>query len=89
MAAIDSELLECRTGDDFSGVRDDIEFIAKHLELEVASAMDVLEETETGYQESEEAYADSMMDEYKDRMREGRASDASVRDLFGSLRSDR
>lgn len=88
LAAINSELLECRTGEDFSGVRDDIEFIAKHLELEVAPAMDVLEETEAEYQEREEAYADSMMDEHKDRMREGRASDGSVRDLFGSLRSD-
>src|ERR1700730_13963992 len=37
----------------------------------------------------EDDYADHMQDEWKDHWRQERASEASVREMFGSLKSDR
>ncbi|PAQ07620.1 hypothetical protein CIT26_20010 [Mesorhizobium temperatum] len=51
--------------------------------------MERLHESYSEYNDYEEQRADQMMDEYKDRYRESRASEDSVRDMFASLRGDR
>jgi hypothetical protein len=86
---IASEIGECRKEDDFNGLRDDYELFASTLGVSVSLELEKLEEAYSEYTDYEEQRADQMMDEYKDRQRESRHSEDSVRDMFGSLRSDR
>jgi hypothetical protein len=86
---IASEIGECRKEDDFKGLRDDYELFASTLGINVSLELEKLEEAYSEYTDYEEQRADQMMDEYKDRQRESRHSEESVRDMFGSLRSDR
>jgi hypothetical protein len=86
---IASEIGECRKEDDFKGLRDDYELFASALGVNVSLELEKLEEAYSEYTDYEEQRADQMMDEYMDRQRESRHTAASVRDMFGSLRSDR
>lgn len=86
---IASEISECRKDDDFKGLRDDYELFASTLGVDVSQELEKLEEVYSEYTDYEEQRADQMMDEYKDRQRESRHSEDSVRDMFESLRSDR
>jgi hypothetical protein len=86
---IASEISECRKEDDFKGLRDDYELFASTLGVSVSEELERLEEAYAEYTDYEEQRADQMMDEYRDRQRESRHSEDSVRDMFGSLRSDR
>jgi hypothetical protein len=85
---IASEIGDCRKEDDFKGLRDDYELFASTLGVTVNLELEKLEEAHSEYTDYEEQRADQMMDEYKDRQREIRHSEDSVRDMFGSLRSD-
>ena len=87
--AITSEIGECRKNDEFKGLEEDYRLFASHLGVDVSAELAQLEDAYSEYNAYEEQRADEMMDDYKDRYRESRASDDSVRDLFASLRSDR
>jgi hypothetical protein len=86
---IASEIGECRKEDDFKGLRDDFELFASALGVNVSSELEQLEESYAECTDYEEQRADQMRDEYMDRQRESRHSEDNVRDMFGSLRSDR
>jgi hypothetical protein len=86
---IASDIDECRKEDDFKGLRDDYELFASALGVDVSLELEKLEEAYSEYSDYEEQRADQMMDEYIDRQRESRHSEDNVRDMFGSLRSDR
>jgi hypothetical protein len=86
---IASDIDECRKEGDFKGLRDDYELFASALGVDVSLELEKLEEAYSEYSDYEEQRAEQMMDEYIDRQRESRHSEDSVRDMFGSLRSDR
>lgn len=86
---IASAIGECRREADFEGLRDDFELFASALGIDVSSELEKLEESYAECMDYEEQRADQMMDEYRDRQRKSRNSEDSVRDMFGSLRSDR
>ena len=86
---IASDIDECRKEDDFEGLRGDYELFASALGVDVSLELEKLEEAHAEYTDYEEQRADQMMDEYIDHQRESRHSEDSVRDMFGSLRSDR
>ncbi len=83
--AIASEIHDCRRSDQFKGLREDFELFASSLGVDVGCELERLEEALLEYSGYEEQRADDMMDEYKDQHREARASEDSVRDMFGSL----
>ncbi|MCK1550786.1 hypothetical protein IVB11_17420 [Bradyrhizobium sp. 177] len=86
---IASDIDECRKEDDFNGLRGAYELFASTLGVDVSPELERLEEVYAEYTDYEEQRADQMMDEYRDRQRESGHSEDSVRDMFGSLRSDR
>lgn len=86
---IASDIDECRKEDDFNGLRAAYELFASTLGVDVSPELERLEEVYAEYTDYEEQRADQMMDEYRDRQRESGHSEDSVRDMFGSLRSDR
>ncbi len=86
---IESEIGECRKEDEFKGLEEDYELFASSLGVDVSGELERLQEAFSEYTDYEEQRADQMMDEYKERSRESRSSDDSVRDMFASLRTDR
>ncbi|WP_271595883.1 restriction endonuclease [Bradyrhizobium sp. CCBAU 25360] len=86
---IASDIDECRKEEDFKGLRGAYELFASSLGVDVSPELERLEEVYAEYTDYEEQRAEGMMDEYRDRQRESRHSEDSVRDMFGSLRSDR
>lgn len=86
---IESEIGECRKEDEFKGLEEDYELFASSLGVDVSGELERLQEAYSEYNDYEEQRADQMMDEYKDRARESRSSDDSVRNMFASLRGDR
>jgi hypothetical protein len=83
------ELRECRSREQFDGLTEDLELFRDQLGVNVSPLLQKVEETKNEFEESEEAYAEHMQDEYKERWRDERASERSVSDMFGSLRGDR
>ena len=86
---IESEIGDCRKEDEFKGLEEDYELFASSLGVDVSGELERLQEAFSEYNDYEEQRADQMMDEYKERSRESRSSDESVRDMFASLRGDR
>ena len=86
---IESEIGDCRKEDEFKGLEEDYELFASSLGVDVSGELERLQEAFSEYNDYEEQRADQMMDEYKERSRESRSSDDSVRDMFASLRGDR
>ncbi|MCS3479373.1 hypothetical protein M2212_006219 [Bradyrhizobium elkanii] len=87
--AIEAEIRDCRNAQDFKGLEEDLELFASRLGVDVSYELERLHEANSEFDDYEEQRADAMMDEYRDQYRESRASEASVRDMFGSLRGDR
>jgi hypothetical protein len=83
------ELRECRSRDQFDGLAEDLELFRDELGVDVSALLTRVEEAKGEFEEHEDAYADHMQDEYKERWRDERASERSVSDMFGSLRGDR
>lgn len=83
------ELRECRSREQFDGLVEDLELFRDQLGVDVSSLLTRVEEAKGEFEEHEDAYADHMQDEYKERWRDERASERSVSDMFGSLRGDR
>lgn len=86
--AIGSEIRDCRKAEDFKGLEEDLELFASSLGVDVSDELERLQEALAEFEDYEEQRADSMMDDYSDQQRESRMSEASVRDMFGSLRGD-
>jgi hypothetical protein len=86
---IASEIRECRKEGEFKGLEEDYGLFASSLGVDVSGELERLQEAYSEYNDYEEQRADQMMDEYKERARESRSSDDSVRDMFASLRGDR
>jgi hypothetical protein len=87
--AIGSEIGSCRKEQDFKGLEEDFELFASCLGVDLSEELERLQEAYSEYDGYEEQRADAMMDDYRDQYRESRASEASARDMFGSLRGDR
>ena len=85
----EDEVRECRSREEIAGLIEDVEFFRDELSVDVAPLLEKLEEVLAEYEENEEARADHMQDEWKERRYHERASDQSVSDMFGSLRGDR
>ena len=83
------ELRECRAREQFDALSEDLELFREQLGVDVSSLLTKVEEAKNDFEEHEDAYADHMQDEYKEHWRDERASERSVSDMFGSLRSDR
>ncbi|WP_296082280.1 restriction endonuclease [uncultured Agrobacterium sp.] len=87
--SIDSEIGDCSKDDDFKGLEEDLELFETALGVDVSQEKEMLEEALSKHVDYEEQRADQMMDDYKERLRESRVSDDSVRNMFDSLRGDR
>jgi hypothetical protein len=83
------ELRECRSRGQFDGLIEDLEFFKDELGVDVDSLLEDVEVMKAEYEDHENASADHMQDEWKERWRDERDSERSVSDMFGSLRSDR
>ena len=83
------ELQECRSSEQFDGLLDDLETFHSTLNIDTTHEIEATLEAKAEFDENEAAYADHMEDEWKERNYEKRADEASVREMFGSLNSDR
>ena len=83
------ELRDCRAREQFDALTEDLEFFRDQIGANVCSLLTIVEEAKNEFEENEEAYADYMQDEYKERWRDERANERSVSDMFSSLRGDR
>ena len=59
------------------------------LGIDVTRMLERVKETKAEFEEYEDARADHMQDEWKERWRDERDSERSVSDMFGSLKGDR
>jgi hypothetical protein len=85
---ISSAINDCRQEGDFKDLREDYELFASTLGVDIGDELERLELAYAEYSDYEEQRADQMMDEYRERQHESRASEESVRDMFASLRDD-
>lgn len=83
------ELRECRSRDQFDGLVEDLEFFREHLGVEVADLLRRVDEAKAEFEEHDDAYADHMQYEWKERWRDERASDRSVSEMFDSPRDEK
>ena len=82
------ELEDCRSSEEFNGLRDDLEFIGEQLDLDVEWLLDELDHAKDEFETHEEMTADYMMDEWKDRRYEEKSSERHIVNMFDSLRQD-
>ena len=87
--SIAREIGDANRDEEFNGLREDYELFASSLGVDVSRELEQLEEAYGEYSGYEEQRAEEMRDGYRDRQREDRASEDSVRDMFASLRGDR
>ncbi|MFY0662607.1 MAG: restriction endonuclease [Shimia sp.] len=80
------EVGECKSGEQFDELIEDLELFRDELGVEIAAMLDTVEEAKFEFEANEEAWADHMQDEWKERSRDERASARGVSDMFGSLR---
>jgi hypothetical protein len=84
----EDELSECRSHQQFDSLAEDLKLFADQLDVEVDALIQRVEEARTEFLEGEDAYADHMEDEWKERWRQERATERSVSEMFGSLPGD-
>lgn len=85
----DNDLRECRSGSEYDGLIEDLEWFRDQLKVDVESMIELVEESKFEHSENEDRYADSMHDEWKERGYEERATDRGISDMFGSLKGSR
>lgn len=85
----DEELRDCRSSPQFDGLLDDLASFQSTLNVDTSPERESTLEAIAEFEEREAAYADYMQDEVKERDYQERADEAKVRDMFGSLNSDR
>lgn len=83
------ELRECRASEQFDGLLDDLAEFHRVLNVDTNRETEKTLEAKEEFEENESAYADHMQDEWKERHYEQREDENSVREMFGSLKSDR
>jgi DNA polymerase III delta prime subunit len=83
-----SDLAECRTLDEHKGLLEDYEWFAETLGVDVSEQLAAIEEQIDELENAEEARADSMMDDYRERAYESRDADSELRNLFDTLRRE-
>jgi hypothetical protein len=83
-----TELRECRSSKDFEGLVDDLDLIGHYLRIDVSIQITKVRAEATEFGELEDQYSDYMQDEWKERWRDQRYDESSVRDMFGSLKDD-
>lgn len=83
------ELGDCRAREQFDALTDDLELFREKLGVDVSALIAKVDDAKSEFEDHEDAYADQMQDEYKERWRDERASELSVSDMFGSLRGER
>src|SRR5262249_49187927 len=83
------DLSECRSLEQFDGLLDDLGFFYSQLGVNVEPLVARVEESRAEFEDHQSKYEDYMEDEWKERWREERATERSVRDMFGSLKEDR
>jgi hypothetical protein len=83
------ELRECRSREQFDGLIEDLELFRDELGVNVERLIERVEEAKAEFEEHEDAYADHMEDEWRERYRFERDADRSISELFSSLRGDR
>jgi|GEM_PF-4659518 len=83
-----NELSECKSSGQFDELLADLETIGSSLGVDPSSEIQRTQETKDEFEENESAYADHMQDEWKERSYSNRASEAEVREMFATLRSD-
>jgi hypothetical protein len=84
---LSDEIGNCQSASDYQTLIDDVSALGDRLGVGVERQLEQIQEALDEYEANEEARADHMMDEYKERGRQERASDDGIRELFGSLRS--
>jgi AAA domain (dynein-related subfamily). len=84
-----NEVRECRSHEQFDGLIEDLELFRDELDVDVAPLLGSVEEARAEFEEHEDARADYMLDEWKERRHEERQSERAVSDMFGSLFGDR
>ena len=86
---LSDEIRNCQSGQDFDGLIDHLEYFGRTFEVDVDYDVSRVREAQDEYVEYEEQRADQQMDEYRENKHMERASDDSIREMFGSLRSER
>jgi len=86
LSLFDGEVSDCKSGEQFDELIEDLELFRDELGVDVAALLDAVEEAKSEFEANEEAWSDHMQDEWKERSRDERASARSVSDMFGSLR---
>jgi hypothetical protein len=83
------ELRECQASEQFNGLVEDLELFRSKLGVDVKALVERVEEAKSEFEEHEDARADHMQDEWKERWRDERDHERSVSEMFGSLKGDR
>lgn len=86
---LSDEIRHCQSEQDYNGLIDDLEYFGRTFAVDVDSEVASVREALDEYTEYEEQRADHNMEEYRENQRMERASDDSIREMFGSLRSER
>ncbi|ESX08541.1 hypothetical protein X768_22620 [Mesorhizobium sp. LSJC265A00] len=85
----DQELSECRSAEEFEGLKEDLELFRDHILVDID---DLLLRVETAAQEENESDSagrdDDAYDRYKDSRAEAYFADQELSEMFGSLRGD-
>jgi hypothetical protein len=83
------DLRECRSPEQFDALIEDLEIFQRALGVQANIELEKVEEEKAEFEEYQDAYADHIHDEWKERWHEERASETTVRDMFSSLKSER
>ncbi|MCR4305319.1 MAG: restriction endonuclease [Gallionella sp.] len=83
------ELRECRSSSQFDGLLDDLQEFQSVLHIDTSHEIERTLEAKAEFEDHEAAYADHMQDQWKEDYYENRANEASIREMFGSLTTDR
>jgi hypothetical protein len=83
------DLSECRSREQFDGLIEDLELFHAKLGVDVNRLIERVQEARAEFEEQEDALADHMYDEWKERYHFARDADRNVSEMFASLRGDR
>jgi hypothetical protein len=83
------DLHECNAEEHFDGLLQDLEFFKETLGVDIAEEVETVMERKQEYDQEQSASEDYDEDALKERWREERATETTVREMFGSLASDR
>lgn len=85
---LSDEIRDCQSGQDFDCLIDHLEYFGRIFGVNVDHDISRVREAHDEYVDYEEQRGDQQMDEYRENKHMERASDDSIREMFGSLRSE-